>query len=78
MSVTFNTEAFIAALEPPISTFVVQSFKDKLRLKMDKAIEEVWKECLEELPEQVDTMIQGAFKPYKDAVEVHVNLEIKE
>ena len=74
--IKFNTESFIAALEPGLSSFIVQQFKAKLESKLNSIIEETYAELEKELPEKIKGKVETFFDHRMDGQRVHIQVDL--
>lgn len=76
VTVRYNKQNLIAALEPGICALVVDSFEKKLADKLDGIVEEVYAELKKELPDKIKASVTRCLMPEDNMENFHVEVDL--
>ena len=75
LTVNWDSEQFLASLEPGLVTLIIKSFEDKLKEKMNTVIFEVYAEMEDELPEKIKTRIHSMYDLREREQKLHITVD---
>lgn len=76
--IKYNHKSMMKAIEPGLSSIIVNSFREKLEAKINGVVEEVFDEMVKEIPEVVKTSIASMMSPESSDVQVRVVVDLTE
>lgn len=75
--VKFDAVSFIESLEPGIVAFVGKQFEQKIEVKLNALVEQVYAELLKELPIEIKGKVMTALDPMYQDTNVKIEVDIK-
>ncbi len=74
--IRFNKQSFVAAMEPGITSYVVQQFQDRIESKLNAIVDEVYEELKRDMPDKIKTKILNAINVASQEDHYQVNVEV--